>query len=75
MRQRRARPCPSDKLVKPRMSQNMIVIVADLAAEHELFRVRRQLLDVMRRHVARERAADFALARLGPQIAEQGANR
>ena len=42
-----------------------------LAAELELFGVRGQLFDVMRRHVAREGAADFALARLGAQIAEQ----
>ena len=43
----------------------------DLAAEHQLFRMPRQLLDIMRRHVAREGPTDLALPPFGLAIAEQ----
>jgi len=42
-----------------------------LAAELEFFGMGGELGDKVRRHVMREGAADFALLRLGPQIAEQ----
>ena len=66
---------PSTSPVNPRMSQNIMVMTSHLAAEHELFRVARQLRDVMRRHVAREGAADLVLAHLGAQVAEEVATR
>src|SRR6266436_5445336 len=42
-----------------------------LAAELEPFRMARELLDIMRRHVLREGAADLALTRLRAQVSEQ----